>query len=930
MKMKISKLITILLCIVLTLSCAICLFSCGEEEEECAHESVGADGKCTECGEQINEPETDDGELLFVKNGAINFQFVIASGVGGDAILKVDELIRTINSRTDGGLERVSDAKDNQMDFEVLVGSVKNRGDKYNFNGRDYGYNGYAIKLIDNKIIVVGGSDDSLIKAIDQLLKKVIDLPKGSGKIDNLGVNTDGLIEKVQDDYNVNKILVDGNDASTYSIAYGTDSEAKKCATDLQELLYLSTGYYLPTVRLEKLEGNAIIIDVTKGQPEKRTDDGFIVYVDDDKNLVVESDFPNRIYDTAYTFFYDKIESAKNKRLSFDGDFEQTVNVRDIYYADFGAKGNGIADDFDAILAAHEYANQYGHRVNSDGANKTYYIGTGHGSASIIVMTDTYWHGCKFIFDDYDIAPTDPERKTPIFTISSSGRSYSLSGATLPVTSLYEKDTTIGDWAPGTKVLVRLLSNSQRHFIRYGENQGNGDAQTEILLIKADGTIDESTPIQWDYEELTKIYVYPADDEPITVSGGSPGDDDSDINNIKRAVVETIFNDAPSEYTYYSRNIFINRSNVVLKNIEHELIGDDEREHSAPYSGFTQITLANNVVVSGFIFEAQVGFSTIGAGGVSVGMGSYEIAASYSSNILWRDSYQKNFFEPDGSVTYDGTMGTNYCKSLNFDNMFTCSFDAHCGTYNATIRNSTIEHLNFIGEGKILIENVTMYTDGSYAAMIFRSDYGSTWQGEVEINGLTMKTSKSSPKLSLIKAVWTNHYFGYTTYLPYKITMNDVKIVQYSFGIDPSGNRWEDPVKENHVPLHIYGELEKYTYYDLSDPNASHHLHPNDYKKCNCSEVYANLGLTNNDGSPVGFNDTDGDGRCNNKADPTDKTYDVWCWGFENEPDKLVNANPYVPTEEIYVTNCGNLQIIVPDTPQFEDTKLYVEGKLVE
>jgi len=37
-----------------------------------------------------------------------------------------------------------------------------------------------------------------------------------------------------------------------------------------------------------------------------------------------------------------------------------------IRYADFGAKGDGVADDFDAIIAAHEHANAHGLPVRAD------------------------------------------------------------------------------------------------------------------------------------------------------------------------------------------------------------------------------------------------------------------------------------------------------------------------------------------------------------------------------------------------------------------------------------------------------------------------------------------------------------------------------------------------------------------------------------
>lgn len=937
--MKLKKILYALLCLTLVLCCAISFISCGDEK--CEHTSVDADGKCTECGEQVKEPEKpqdDDGELMLVNDGKICFQIVTASGVGADAILNIDNLIKDMNARTDGSLVRVGDSKGNEKEFEILVGTVKTRGDDYKIDGRDYGYNGYAIKLINEKIVVVAGSDDSLLDAIDHLTKKVIDLPKGSGKIEELAVSTDGLIEKKQNDYNVNEITVAGNDLRNYSIAYGTDSVDKSFASELRDLLYLSTGIYLDTVRLEKLEGNAIIVDTVKGEADKYTPEGFRIYVDADKNLVIETEFPNRLAETAYTFFVEEIEDSRNKRLSYDEDYSHVVNVRDIYYEDFGAKGDGVTDDFNALLATHEYANLYGHVVNSGGVGKIYYIGKGNGSTSIPIKTDTYWHGCKFIFDDYDIAPDDPERKTPIFMVERDGSTKSYSSAKVPVSTLAIGDTTMGDWQPGERVMVILFNSTKRHFIRFGPNEDNGSSQRELVLVNADGTIDPSTPVQWDYNKITGMTVIPVEDTPITISGGSPNDVNGSIvynedgtvsdNLGKRAIIETIFNNAPSAYTYYARNIQISRSNVTIKNIQHILNGDTEREHAAPYSGFTSVRECENVTLSGFIFHKQVDFSTTGAAGTSVGMGSYEMSAGQSNNILWRDSYQINFFEKDGSIGYDGTMGTNYCKNLNFDNMFTCSFDAHCGTYNATVKNSVIEHLNFIGKGTIKLENVTMYTDGSRAAMIFRSDYGATWQGDVVVDGLTMKTSKASPTLTLIETEWINHDFGYVTYLPEKITLNDARIVRYSFGISQDGTRWEEAVDVNHVPLHIYSLLEQYSSIDISDPDAHSTIWKNDYTKCNCSEVYADCGITNDDGTPVGFNDTDGDGRCNNKRDPLNSTYNVWCWGFEEEPDKTANANPYVPTEEVYVTNCGDLTIILPDTPQFKDTKLYIDGVL--
>ena len=66
-------------------------------------------------------------------------------------------------------------------------------------------------------------------------------------------------------------------------------------------------------------------------------------------------------------------------------------------YEDFGALGDGVTDDFDAIIACHEEANRTGAAVKTkDGA--VYYIGGADKSA--IIKTDVDFGKSKFIIDD--------------------------------------------------------------------------------------------------------------------------------------------------------------------------------------------------------------------------------------------------------------------------------------------------------------------------------------------------------------------------------------------------------------------------------------------------------------------------------------------------------------------------------------------------
>ena len=66
-------------------------------------------------------------------------------------------------------------------------------------------------------------------------------------------------------------------------------------------------------------------------------------------------------------------------------------------------------------------------------------------------------------------------------------------------------------------------------------------------------------------------------------------------------------------------------------------------------------------------------------------------------------------------------------------------FDAHMGVCNATIKNSTLGHqgINAIGKGLLKIENCKIQ---GRTMVNLRSDYGSTWEGEI-----IFKTVSSRP-----------------------------------------------------------------------------------------------------------------------------------------------------------------------------------------
>jgi hypothetical protein len=99
------------------------------------------------------------------------------------------------------------------------------------------------------------------------------------------------------------------------------------------------------------------------------------------------------------------------------------------------------------------------------------------------------------------------------------------------------------------------------------------------------------------------------------------------------------------------------------------------------------------------------------------------------------------------------------------------------GVANATIRNSTLGHqgINAIGSGTFTVENSTIY--GS-SLINLRSDYGSTWQGELIIRDCVFVPSGGrTANASLIGGSYSGqHDFGYTCYMPERIAIENLKI----------------------------------------------------------------------------------------------------------------------------------------------------------
>ncbi len=466
--------------------------------------------------------------------------------------------------------------------------------------------------------------------------------------------------------------------------------------------------------------------------------------------LVARGQTKDPLEEVVITSLNKKTQVSTNEK----GQLQVNVSPKDVLtfkangwvrYSDFGARGDGKTDDIDAIAATHAFANQHGLLVKAD-EGATYYIGGKERTA--LIRTDTDFGTAAFLIDDTEVQ----NRNASVFMVSSSLQPFTLEG----ISSLKRNQEKIEVSLPAS-CLITVTNANVKHYIRFGLNQDNGAEQTDIFVVDKNGHVDMDAPIIWDFEQITALTALPIDEDTLKITGGQ---------------FTTIANRAESKYTYYSRNIAIRRSNVLVDGLEHRITG--EGDQGAPYGGFLNISDCSYVTVKNTVLTGHKTYSTIGSAGKPVSMGSYDLSINRALNVSFVNCSQTNDID---DRTYWGILGSNYCKNLLYDHCTFSRFDAHKGVANATIRNSTLGHMgiNAIGSGTLIVENSTIR---GRSLINLRSDYGSTWQGAFVIRNCLFVPEGGKPaSASLISGSYSGqHDFGYTCYMPERITIENLHI----------------------------------------------------------------------------------------------------------------------------------------------------------
>ena len=402
--------------------------------------------------------------------------------------------------------------------------------------------------------------------------------------------------------------------------------------------------------------------------------------------------------------------------------------VPPIYYSQFGAKGDGKTDDFDAIKRTHDAANISGATVKGD-AGKTYYIGAT--TQTISIQTDTDWGNSKFIFDDTTIEKRGRAwAHSWIFTVESAQKPFPVYSV-----SALKKGQPKLPLNLGQKLLFVAIDNTTRRYRRSGENENPGSFQTDVFIVDEDGVVDPNAPILWDFNNITSLTAYPIDEHQLKITGGR---------------ITTIASRGSDRDPYMYRGIYINRSNVLVDGFYHDIEGGEELPITA-YNGFLNFNTCANVTLQNSTLTGHLPMN---------GLGTYDLMVSHTVNFSAINCDQTNTI----TGRYWGIFASGYSKNIVFDTVSFSRFDAHQGVHNVTILNSQIgwQGLLAIGSGTLRVENTSVQSTRFIA---LRGDYGSTWEGDVYVKNCTHIGSGSVLDIEH-RDTWD---YGYPCYLPANI-----------------------------------------------------------------------------------------------------------------------------------------------------------------
>ena len=481
-----------------------------------------------------------------------------------------------------------------------------------------------------------------------------------------------------------------------------------------------------------------------------------IGYSNSDKNALTVL---NNMHKERSIEFYSNRNSSTDYKMHVDSDGKSYVT-----YEDFGALGDGRDDSY-AMYLAHQYCNTTNDCSYVRATLSTYNI-FGYYTGVINVKKSVDWNNAKFVIHDEEIENYG-RKLEPLFFFSNIDQNTNKKVIENPSITIDKTTKKLSSLVPEIseftddgyeRFYVKILNENKRQYIR---TDNNGDIQNDIVIMDKDGNL--LNDIQWDFDNVTSIEIYAIPKNRFYIKNATftykTYKSLSDIN-YERCSIDS------SKPCYYYRNIKGDLlANADINNLNFSFENDEITGSSIGYLYFTNTA---DVKFKGIKLHARK---------YNIPRSTYGINLEYSVNANF-ENIESTPFGNDYNKRW-GIMRSAYLKDATFNNVKMNRIDAHQGMYNLTVKNSIIGNLGFTltGQGTFLLENTTVTAP---QLISLRSDYGSTWNGNIYLNNVTYKPIDTKmPRLFDYSLTYEEdgslHDFGYTSHLP-NIYINNLTI----------------------------------------------------------------------------------------------------------------------------------------------------------
>lgn len=657
----------------------------------------------------------------------------------------------------------------------------------------------------------------------------------------------------------LNNVTLNGSSIEGYIITSDGSAVASELSKKLQRIIFEKSGIYIE-VSNSVSQAKKISIQLTAKDMAGET--GFRARVSE-SNLYIECAYSDS-FSSAFDEYCKDI-FGRTSGIAELGNYTSPKNYAAVTYAEFGAVGDGKTNDYEAILATHNYANAQGKKVLGE-AGKTYYIANVH--TTIKIMTDVDWCGAEFIIDGsnstvdnarniFNVAPDSYNTTASKAQLDAINAKRDENGAVIRGISHGDSQTAKLDLGLGYPAMLIVYNKTANIYIRWGYADSKGSQQQEVIVIDKNGNIDPSTPFMHDFDNVSSITVHRIDTKPISLKNARFTSISSQVNLI-------------SGSKYLSQGIIISRPNTTVDNVVHVIEGEIAK--NAPtrqipgttlwedvsdegftvsagavylngtkytgndvkafvghaYNGFINVYQTHNALIKNCVFQGRVYYT----------QGTYDISCTLANKIEFRNCNQSNFFEKDASGKDTkianmslcwGVSGTNYCKNMYYVNSSLTRYDAHCGVLNGGVIGGRLSVLRLIGGGTFTIDGVEFYARS--VPIQLREDYGASFNGTLVVKDTYFRYcwgsgTNANYSLTLIDAPTANVYNGYEAYFP-NIIIDNISVETNKTAVQIVAVGGQTYSQKEHYPARsiikepVNDPTALFTvYYETADPNV--------------------------------------------------------------------------------------------------------------